>query len=339
MHNSTSSSFFKTLNELDAGLSTADHTGHTKGHLLKTHIVGAGLSGLLLANKLAGQREVVVTDKGRGVGGRLATRRTNQAKFDHGAQFYRPKDELLRLFHQRWLERGISKHWFTNDDGEHYCAVNGMTALAKDLASGLTVALNERLVSVFFENGKWISSFESGLVQTSDELVLTCPVPQSIDILRASGITVPPSLNSLRYSKALVVLIENSLTSFTFKKFGYIEPKHDVVFSVADQKAKGLSPVPALTVTLNESFSEKAFDSDDGSVFKETIKALDDLSPGFVAGSMQLKKWRYCKIIESFETSFIEIQKGLYLAGDAFGGASLNGASRSASALATHLGC
>ena len=50
-------------------------------------VVGAGVTGLTAARHLAPSFDVVVVDKGRGVGGRLATRRIGDATFDHGAQF------------------------------------------------------------------------------------------------------------------------------------------------------------------------------------------------------------------------------------------------------------
>ena len=51
-------------------------------------VIGAGMAGLIAAAELqrAGRR-VLVLDKGRGVGGRLASRRIGEASFDHGAQF------------------------------------------------------------------------------------------------------------------------------------------------------------------------------------------------------------------------------------------------------------
>ena len=52
-------------------------------------VLGAGVAGLTAALELteAGHR-VVVVDKGRGIGGRLATRRIGAAILDHGAQFF-----------------------------------------------------------------------------------------------------------------------------------------------------------------------------------------------------------------------------------------------------------
>ena len=55
----------------------------------ETLIIGAGLSGLSAAQTLVRSgRSVLVVDKGRGVGGRLATRRIGDATLDHGAQFF-----------------------------------------------------------------------------------------------------------------------------------------------------------------------------------------------------------------------------------------------------------
>lgn len=57
-------------------------------------IIGAGLAGLSAANELkrAGHN-VLIIDKGRGIGGRLAGRRIGDASFDHGAQFFTARED------------------------------------------------------------------------------------------------------------------------------------------------------------------------------------------------------------------------------------------------------
>lgn len=56
---------------------------------LKVAIIGAGMAGLTCAQDLAQcGMDVVVFDKGRGLGGRMATRRTDGSfQFDHGTQY------------------------------------------------------------------------------------------------------------------------------------------------------------------------------------------------------------------------------------------------------------
>ena len=49
----------------------------------KVAIIGAGISGLALANKLKNHFEVVVFEKSRGYGGRVATRRSGAVSYTH----------------------------------------------------------------------------------------------------------------------------------------------------------------------------------------------------------------------------------------------------------------
>lgn len=62
-------------------------------------IIGGGISGLLCATELkrAGM-SVRVVDKGRGVGGRMATRRMAGGRLDHGAQFFTVRDERYQAY-------------------------------------------------------------------------------------------------------------------------------------------------------------------------------------------------------------------------------------------------
>ena len=67
-------------------------------------IVGAGISGLLAANTLKQEAwTVTVLDKGRAVGGRMATRRVGEGTFDHGAQFFTVRGERFANLVEGWL--------------------------------------------------------------------------------------------------------------------------------------------------------------------------------------------------------------------------------------------
>ena len=63
---------------------------------MRVAIVGAGLAGLMAGRTLAeAGHEVVLLDKGRSPGGRLATRRIGAATLDHGAQFFTVRSEAF----------------------------------------------------------------------------------------------------------------------------------------------------------------------------------------------------------------------------------------------------
>ena len=63
---------------------------------MRVTVIGAGLAGLIAAQQLHNNgHDVVVLDKGKSPGGRLATRRIGDATLDHGAQFFTVRE--LRL--------------------------------------------------------------------------------------------------------------------------------------------------------------------------------------------------------------------------------------------------
>ncbi|MEC6988435.1 MAG: FAD-dependent oxidoreductase, partial [Actinomycetota bacterium] len=72
-------------------------------------IVGAGISGLITARRLADAGvSTMVFDKGRSVGGRLATRRIGEARLDHGAQFMTARSESFAAQLEDWQQRGLA---------------------------------------------------------------------------------------------------------------------------------------------------------------------------------------------------------------------------------------
>ena len=305
---------------------------------LQTLIVGAGLTGLVLAKRLLDSKQrVSLIEKSKGVGGRMATRRTDTARFDHGAQFY-TLQETIKDIHEQWLQESLVNEWFTVDNKFYFKSANGMTALAKNLARGLNIDFEKRLASLARHGDRWKLKLESGDEIESDRVVLTAPLPQSLEILRVSDIDFDPALAKIGYAKAVVALIEvETMSTSMAGPNGYLEPKGPLLFSISDQKLKGLSTTPSLTVTLNADSSETLYDQTDAQIIDVISNELRRLDPDFRASSIQIKKWRYSHPLSRFEKPYVIAAPDLYLAGDAFGGPSLNGAVRSANALAEKL--
>jgi predicted NAD/FAD-dependent oxidoreductase len=296
-------------------------------------VIGAGLSGLSVAKKITDENlgSVLVLEKSRGVGGRMATRRTLGTKFDHGAQFYRAKKDISTL-HQEWSEEKISHQWFVSIQGDHWCAEEGMTALAKNLAKDINVRLEFQVQTISFQDQLWKITNDKNESLLAKKIILTAPLPQSIILLEKSNIVVPVEFKKINYTKALIALItlHNDLE---INQYGYEENQSGNFFSISDQKRKGVSKTPALTVTMSANFSEQEFEKSDEESLEKILQLFKEKYPEANILGAELKKWRYCQPLNNLKTMYHEIAPNLFLIGDAFGGNSLLGAVRSSDEL------
>ena len=165
-------------------------------------VIGAGLSGLLTARTLqkAGL-PVVVFEKSRGFGGRMATRRMGNAVMDHGAQFFTVRDPRFQDLVSSWVEHGLVAVWargfaspprvHEQDGHPRYRGVPGMTAVPKHLAQGLDVRSQTRIVSIKLVDRTWQVQSENGDTFKGVALVLTAPVPQSLALLESVRTFIP----------------------------------------------------------------------------------------------------------------------------------------------------
>ena len=85
---------------------------------MKISVVGAGISGCVCAYRLAkAGHEVTLLEKGRGVGGRMSTRRMNGARIDHGAQFFTVRDSRINELLKIWQSKGVVVPWYDQVPG------------------------------------------------------------------------------------------------------------------------------------------------------------------------------------------------------------------------------
>jgi len=165
-------------------------------------IIGAGMSGMAAASELSrvGLR-VLVVDKGRGVGGRMASRRIGEAVFDHGAQFITARSDRFSHRMQEWCAQGAVREWCRGFSA----AANGhprwrgnpnMTALPKYLAKGIEVLLKTKIISISLKGSHWSVALEDGASISSASLLLTAPVPRSLAMLDAGNFEMSSDVRS-----------------------------------------------------------------------------------------------------------------------------------------------
>lgn len=168
-------------------------------------IIGGGMAGLSAATALAasGQR-IIVLDKGRGPGGRMAARRFEIAgqpvSFDHGAQYFTARDPAFRAAVAAWEAAGVAARWPAAGADASWIGTPGMNACVKHMAAGLDVRWNMRAERLFRDGAFWrVEADET--VFTALTVLVAVPAEQAAVLLadaapdfaaRAAGIASAP---------------------------------------------------------------------------------------------------------------------------------------------------
>lgn len=167
-------------------------------------VIGAGMAGLVCAQQLSqAGYSVVIIEKSRGLGGRLATRRLHETWADHGTCYLKPKGELFKSLVELLGDRHILEVWTDTvyelapdtplsepkNRSPRYTAPAGMSAIAKFLAQDLNILLNERVTAInLTAENNWRIILESNNEElTAKALVFAIPAPQALSILAPLG--------------------------------------------------------------------------------------------------------------------------------------------------------
>lgn len=306
-------------------------------------VVGAGMAGLTAAHRLAPVCEVVVVDKARGVGGRLATRRIGDATFDHGAQFVTTHTAEFAATVGRLVEDGVITPWFrgrigptgTLDPDGHvrYRGSPSMNAIAKHLAVGLDVRTSSPVTAIEQNDDAWRVSFADGSRLEADGVIATAPVPQTLSLLANGGVVLSPpdatALAAIEYDPCLAVMVVLDGPSGLVAP-GAVDPIDGPIDWMADNRSKGVSAVPAVTIHASAAFSREHWDAPDASIL-DTLLAAARLDAAAVPGASQVQRWRYARpsVAHDRRCLSIDAPAPLVCAGDAFGGAKVEGAALS----------
>jgi hypothetical protein len=309
---------------------------------VRAAIVGAGLSGLMAARTLtASGHDVVLFDKGRSPGGRLATRRIGNARVDHGAQFFTTRDPLFAALVQQWIDSGVVYEWCRGfaADGEgdgfaRYAVRGGMNALAKHLAHGLDVRCRSLVFGIVRRDHGWRVTLDDASFTDIDALVVTCPLPQTFSLLFGAEVAMPETLWRTDYDRTLSLLAVLDGPGSVPHPGGV---QGDSVFTfIGDNRAKGISAAPALTFHANATWSEAHWDQHSAT----TLDALTELARPWFGGAdvveRQLKRWRFAtpRSIWPEQCWQPDGVGTLAVAGDAFAGPRVEGAALSGIAAA-----
>jgi predicted NAD/FAD-dependent oxidoreductase len=316
-------------------------------------IIGAGISGLIAAQHLSKQgQSVLVIDKARGVGGRMATRRKDDAVWDHGAQyirFHHPENFAdLPLWTEKvlqpWFEQMNSPDGLSGETATRWKCQTGMTSLPKLLAEGLPLHLSTRIATLEQHDDLWRLQSEIGDTFQVKKLLITAPGPQAVALLETLSQIDTEILNRIKkiqYDPCLALLIRLKTPS-NLPALGALKLKDNPVLAwLADNQQKGISPTPSVTLHASPEWSAAQFDANEDSI----TQAMQEAAKPYIGESellgTQLMRWRYSQPtqVNREDEPFCIVQNNplLVIAGDGLGGPSVEDAMRSGLAAATWL--
>jgi predicted NAD/FAD-dependent oxidoreductase len=314
------------------------------GPLHDVVIVGAGLSGLVAGQWASRELSCVLLDKGRSVGGRLATRRLGGGLADHGAQFFTARDPLFAGNVTHWLSFGQIYEWSRGwSDGSladaapdgypRYAATGGFNQWARSMAARHDVRRSTQVTAVNREGDGWRVVTNDGPAYSGRALLLTPPVPQSLALLDAGDVALPAAdraaLEAVAYAPCLCGLFWIDGETDLPEPGAIQRPEADISW-IADNQRKGISPgARVITVHGGPAASAARWDEDDASNLAWLTEGLRVfLRPGAIIRERELKRWRYALPTTLYPQRLLVAgtDAPLLFAGDAFGSPRVEGA-------------
>ncbi|XP_053244605.1 renalase isoform X1 [Podarcis raffonei] len=297
-------------------------------------IVGAGLTGSLCAALL--RRElpqrllrIVLWDKARGAGGRMATSRSTQdpkCTADLGAQYVTRMPEYAKKhqgFYEDLLTHGVLRPLTAPVEGmqmkegaENFVTPEGISSIVKHYlkeSAGADVFYNRHVTQICLRDEKWEVCVSTGSSDQFDIVILTMPVPQILqlqgDIVNIINKSQRQQLESVSYSSryALGLFYEAGTQIDVPWAARYISDNPCIRFISIDNKKRNIeSPdvAPSVVVHTSVPFGTSHLESDKEKVQQLILDQLKDVVPNLPKpASIKCHRWRYSQVTKAFPGS------------------------------------
>lgn len=296
----------------------APPNGWNSAAMDQTIIIGSGMAGISCARALAEAGVTVrVLDKGRGIGGRMATRRvslpTGDLTFDHGAQYMRPRDAA---FAQALAAAG-SCPWPDGTDHGRHVGVPGMSSVPRAMAAGLNVAQQTEVSAMTLRDGVWHLMTPAGELQAR-RVILTIPAPQAARLLgpdhpfapHLARVTMAPCLT------LMAAFAPNSARPFVQRR----DPDHDLAWIAQDSAKPGRADAAVTWVAqAGPAFSRARLESSTEDMTAPMLRSLAEVLGADPSHALHARvhRWRYAQASTALGQPFLrDDARSLFVGGD-----------------------
>lgn len=323
--------------------------------MTRVAIIGAGLSGLVAARELCKCSEVIIFEKSRGFGGRMATRYEKGFEFDHGAQFFTARSSEFQAYLEPMVDRGIVAAWHArfaeldNDkvaatrdwDGTfpHYVGAPRMNAIGHFLADGLAIRRNTTVAQLDRATDGWsLADSEDNALGTFDWVISSMPAAQTAALAPVDS-TLRRAAEGARMRSCFALML------------GFAQPLSlpwqaalvrgaDISWVSVNSSKPGRPEPFALVVHSTNAYADAHID-EDLDVVREHLLAEISSVIGIDCSAVavcRLQRWRYANVDEQAGAPFfVDAGSQLAACGDWFRRGRVEAAFTSGFALATEL--
>jgi len=330
-------------------------------------VVGAGMAGLVCAQRL--QRmgyQVVVLEKSRGLGGRVATRRLQDTWADHGLRCLEDQGAFSQILIEKLLEQDVIHRWTDvvhtlngdilngetlqeSDRHPRYGAATGITAIAKFLATSLEIGRGQRVEAIAPTPEQiWALTLEAEKETKSvfaKSLVLAIPAPQILPLLEPFAARMPElwaAVQSVRFDPCITAIATYppeyyaQLADLPWKALRFSQPSDlasDLAWIGLESSKHLESRQPVIVAQSSAQFADRHLEATDlPSVGRYLLATVQDFLPWLShPETLQVHRWRYGLVAQPIADFCLGTSQPLPLvcSGDWCGGDQLESALRS----------
>jgi len=290
-------------------------------------VIGTGLAGLTLAKQLSDVAEVALFEKSRGISGRMATRRTDDHEFDHGAQFFTARSRYFQSFLDPLIKDGLVAEWkprvltlapgekpYTRDWFEpHYVAVPRMTALCKHISRNMNIRLETRVTDLALDPetpSRWQLLTDQGPVpETFDWVISTAPVNQTLDLMRpylSDTLVTDSELEQVAMSPCCTLMLGYD-TDLPLK-FEAARVKHmGIEWIMVNSSKPGRGENPCLVIQSSNDWAKQHEDRDNDWIIEQMLDELATITGhSLPKPTIQLlQRWRFARVEQPLDPDYL----------------------------------
>lgn len=283
-----------------------------------TIIIGSGITGIACGQILHGRGIApLILDKGRVLGGRIATRRVSLGEtsisFDHGMQYFSPR-------HSEFREAIVSAGavaWESALQNNCYVSPQGNTTVVGALACGLAIKQKIEVTHLSRQDDKWLLESTDGCFR-AQRLVLTIPAPQALKLLGDAD-PLAKDLQRVEMNPCLTLMVAFAkLSERPFVIRHNID--HALEWIAQDSnKPERTTDVVTWVAQAGPEFSAAHIEKTPGEIvelmlplFCEAVGVRPEL-----ALYAQVHRWRYAQARQPLGVAFLQdAARNLYIGGD-----------------------